>query len=238
MAQDAITIDDRYFESEDHVPNPADMNAQYNTSGLGAHQKIEEVSSVFEVDKVKVAEQIVGALNPDDLSVTSDRVLLPSVTTDNEVARDEILGAAEARLRQGVVIGGPTPAERGAEEEGSNLDVRAEAGAASGPAAAAAAAQRANVSTTGSFDDSTSVRSDDTVPSDADKSDADKAAEVRDAQPKDSSSADTTASVTNTGTQPLSGDSSSSVTASQTGTPAKASKTAAAKPSTKGTSTS
>lgn len=112
MAQDSpVQVGGAYVEDPDFVPNPTDMVAQYNTSGLGAHGKIEEVSPIFEVDKVKTAQEIVAALDPDNDNVDSSRVILPNLTDDNDVAREEILDAAERRLNKGVVIGGPTPAE-------------------------------------------------------------------------------------------------------------------------------
>lgn len=113
-----IQVGGAYSEDKDFVPNPTDMVAQFNTSGLGAHGRIEEVSPIFEVDKVKTAAEITAALDPDNDTVPSSRVLLPNLTDDNDVAREEILEAAEARLDKGVVIGGPTPAQREAELEG------------------------------------------------------------------------------------------------------------------------
>lgn len=113
-----ITVGGGYQEDKDFLPNPTDMVAQFNTSGLGAHARIEEVSPIFEVDKVKTAAEIKAALDPDNDAVPSSRVVLPNLTDDNDVAREEILDAAEARLSKGVVIGGPTPAQREAELEG------------------------------------------------------------------------------------------------------------------------
>lgn len=118
MADNPIKVGGAYQESEDHVPNPTDMVAQYNTSGLGAHQRIEEVAPVFEVDKVKTAQEILGALDPKNEAVSSDRVLLPNAVDDNETAKKNLTEVAKGRVKQGVVIGGPTPAEREAELEG------------------------------------------------------------------------------------------------------------------------
>ncbi len=113
---DPVEIGGAYVESESHVPNPTDIVAQYNTSGTGAHQKIEEISPIFEVDKVKTAEQILGALDPKDTSVSADKVLLPNVEQDNDAAAKAIKATAKARVQEGVVVGGPTPAEREAED--------------------------------------------------------------------------------------------------------------------------
>lgn len=118
MTDSPVQVGGAYQESEDHVPNPTDMVAQYNTSGLGAHGKIEEVSPIFEVDKVKTAQEILAATDPDNDAVGSDRVLLPNAVEDNDVALEQITELAERRVEQGVVIGGPTPAESEAELEG------------------------------------------------------------------------------------------------------------------------
>lgn len=125
MANEAITVDEAYKESDDFVPNPSDMRGTYNTSGLGASERIEEVSSVFEVDKVNVAQEIVDALDPDS-PVSSSKVLLPNPVESNEEALDQIETAAERRLEQGAVIGGPGPAERDAALETGDADLRAE----------------------------------------------------------------------------------------------------------------
>lgn len=118
MADSPIKVGGAYQESEDHVPNPTDMVAQYNTSGLGAHQRIEEVAPIFEVDKVKTAQEALAALDPKNDAVSSDRVLLPNAVDDNEVAKKNLTEVAKGRVKQGVVVGGPTPAEREAELEG------------------------------------------------------------------------------------------------------------------------
>lgn len=118
MSDNPIKVGGAYVEDENHVPNPTDMVSQFNTEGVGAHGKIEEVSPIFEVDKVKTAQEILGALDPDNTNVSSDRVLLPNLVDDNDVAREQITEAAKARVEQGVVIGEATPAEREAEKEG------------------------------------------------------------------------------------------------------------------------
>jgi hypothetical protein len=113
-----IKVGGPYVEDENHVPNPTDMVGQFNTEGVGAHGKIEEVSPIFEVDRVKTAQEILAATDPSDDSVNADRVLLPNPVEDNDVARDQIREAAEARVEKGVLIGGPTPAEAEGEKEG------------------------------------------------------------------------------------------------------------------------
>lgn len=118
MANEPIKVGGAYKESEDFTPNPTDMVAQYNTEGVGAHQRIEEVSPIFEVDKVKTSQEILGALDPKNDAVRSDRVLLPEAVSDNETARKEITEVAKNRVKKGVEIGGPTPAQQEAALEG------------------------------------------------------------------------------------------------------------------------
>lgn len=118
MADSPIKVGGAYVENKDHVPNPTDMVAQFNTSGTGAHGRIEEVAPIFQVDKVKAAQEVQAALDPKNTSVSSDRVLLPSPVDDNEVAKKDLLDRAKATVKEGVVIGGPTPAEAEAEKEG------------------------------------------------------------------------------------------------------------------------
>lgn len=118
MTQQPIVVGGAYKESDDHVPNPTDMVKQFNTEGVGAHGKIEEVAPVFEVDKVKTAEEILAAADPDNDAVPASRLLLPNLTEDNTEARDEAVALAEARVAKGVVVGGPTPYEREAALEG------------------------------------------------------------------------------------------------------------------------
>src|SRR4051812_3702637 len=73
MADNPIEVGGPYVENEDFVPSATDIQKQYNTSGVGAHDRIEEVSAVFDVDKVKVAQEIKGALDPEDNSVSASR---------------------------------------------------------------------------------------------------------------------------------------------------------------------
>lgn len=118
MADSPIKVGGAYVENKDHVPNPTDMVAQFNTSGTGAHGRIEEVAPIFQVDKVKAAQEVQAALDPKNTSVPADRVLLPSPVDDNEAAKKDLLDRAKATVKEGVVIGGPTPAEQEAELDG------------------------------------------------------------------------------------------------------------------------
>jgi hypothetical protein len=131
MADSPITVGGGYVENEDHIPNPTDMVAQFNTSGTGAHGRIEEVAPVFQVDKVKTAQEIQAALDPKNTAVSSDRVLLPSTETDNDAAKKDLKARADATVKAGVVVGGPTPAEEEAAldgEEGEAAAVEQERG--------------------------------------------------------------------------------------------------------------
>lgn len=116
-----VEIDDRYKESDEHQPRLTDQTAFLNTTGIGnSDHRIEEISPVFEVDKVKTAEEILGALDPENTKVSSDRVMLPDadVVVRDDDAADQIKKAAEARVERGVVVGGLSPAQEEAAEEG------------------------------------------------------------------------------------------------------------------------
>jgi len=117
-----------YVENEDHVPSLTDQEGQYNTSGLGAHQRLDEISSAYRIDKVNTAEQIVAALDPEDDSVSSDKVVLPDDPNANtEAAKRDLLAKAEAAIERGAAVNEPGPAEAEAAEE-TDENVRAEGG--------------------------------------------------------------------------------------------------------------
>lgn len=124
-----------YVEDPNFVPNAGDMRKQFNTSGLGASGKIEETSAVFDLDKAATAEQISRALDPDDTSVSSDKVLLSQGPADPEAERKEISKAAKARLKKPVIVGGPSPLEEAAGEEGDDNPTKKGAKATDGPRA-------------------------------------------------------------------------------------------------------
>lgn len=131
MADSPIKVGGGYVENEDHTPNPTDMVAQFNTSGTGAHGRIEEVAPIFQVDKVKTAQEVEAALDPKNTNVDASRVILPSNLDDNDAAKKDLLDRAKATIKEGVVIGGPTPAEAEAEksgEEGEEAAVAQEQG--------------------------------------------------------------------------------------------------------------
>lgn len=135
MADDeAVKVGGAYVENEDFVPNLSDMVSQFNTSGLGASGRIEEVAAIFEADKVASAQRVLAAFDEDDDTVSADSVHLPEQVLDNETAKEQVIAMSKKRVEQGVVIGGPTPAERAAEREGDDqLGLRAEASAVDAP---------------------------------------------------------------------------------------------------------
>lgn len=111
---------ERYKESDTHIPRPTDQVAFLNTTGIGgSHQRLEEIAPVFEQDKVAVAREIVAALDPDDTSVSSDRVMLPeaNVVVREDDAAESLKARAEAKIEAGATIE-PTPAQVEAAKEG------------------------------------------------------------------------------------------------------------------------
>lgn len=118
MSDNPIQVGGPYQESENHVPDPTDIVSQFNTEGVGAHNVIEKVSPIFEVDKVKTAQEIQAALDPENTTVSASKVLLPEGIVDNETAKRDLLAVADARVEKGVVVGGPDPAEEAAALEG------------------------------------------------------------------------------------------------------------------------
>lgn len=119
---DSATVETggRYVEDPNFEPNPADLRKQFNTSGLGASHRIEETAAVYEVDKAKTAEQVTRALDGDDREVSRDRVILPQGDPTPDEAEKSLLKTAKARVKQKVVMGGPTPAEEAAAEKGDD----------------------------------------------------------------------------------------------------------------------
>lgn len=124
-----------YVEDPDFVPNAGDIRKQFNTSGLGASGKIEETSAVFDLDKAATAEQITRALDDDDTSVSSDKVLLSQGQADPAAERKSITKAAKNRLKNPVVVGEPSPLEAAAADEGDDKPAKKGAAATDGPRA-------------------------------------------------------------------------------------------------------
>lgn len=109
-----ITADTRYKESDEHVPNPNDLAGQYLTGGYG-YATAAAAQPAVGYDRVKTAEQIVAALDPDDDSVSE------SVVIGTDEAKAALLVKAEATIEAGYVVGGPNPdqieAAQGADED-------------------------------------------------------------------------------------------------------------------------
>lgn len=133
---EAVKVGGGYVEDPDFVPDPTDMHGTLNTTGIGAHQDPAIVSPMFEVDKKATAAQIKAALDPDDTSVDSGKVLLTTpqtvVAVDHDAEREALVKRAEAELSTPVVIGGTG-------EEGTDAEKEA---AKSGPEGEQAAAQQ------------------------------------------------------------------------------------------------
>jgi hypothetical protein len=110
-----VVVGGAYKERDDFVPNPTDMYGTFNTHGVGAHHDPATVSPIFEADRVRAAQGVIDALDPEN-PTPSDRVLfaapVPVLAADNEAEKEELLKAAQARVDQGVVIGGPSEAEK------------------------------------------------------------------------------------------------------------------------------
>lgn len=137
MSSDTATVKPGggYVEDPNFVPNASDLRKQFNTSGLGASGDITQSSAVFDLDKAATAEQITRALDDSDPSVSSDRVLLPEGAVDPEEAKKGLLKAAKARLKNPVVVGEASPAEKAAAEEGDDKPTGKDARATDGPRA-------------------------------------------------------------------------------------------------------
>jgi hypothetical protein len=123
---EAVQVGGGYVEDPDFVPDPTDHHGTLNTSGIGAHQDPAVISPMFEVDKKATAAQIKAALDPEDTSVDSSKVLLTTpqtvVAVDHDDEKASLLKRAEAELADPVVIGGTgeegTDAEKEAAESG------------------------------------------------------------------------------------------------------------------------
>lgn len=113
-----VKVGGEYVENPDHIPNATDQFKQYKTSGTGAHEKIEEVSPIFDADRQVTAVEAARALDPDDPGVPRSRVILPDDKEDNDAAIDRLKAAAKRAVKQPVVVGGPSKAEVQAAESG------------------------------------------------------------------------------------------------------------------------
>lgn len=119
---------DGYFESEDHRPEPLYQYGTLDTSDTagGAHQRIEEVSPVFEISRRQNLAVAARALDPADTEVPAELVTLPTgsvtvtgSTRTSEEAKEEIASALRSAAEDPLVVGGPTEEQRKAAEEAS-----------------------------------------------------------------------------------------------------------------------
>lgn len=117
-----------YVENPDHIPNPADLTGQFNTSGTGAHQNYDAYTDVFKVDRQNVADQALRALDPKDSSVASSQVVLPNMYESNTEAVKRLTAQAESITSSPAVVGEPGPAEQAAGDESETRTLPVEGG--------------------------------------------------------------------------------------------------------------
>jgi hypothetical protein len=109
----AVQVGGAYVENEYHVPNPLDDYGTFNTEGVGAHHDPSTVSPIFDADRAQVAKQVKAALDPEDATVPETRVQFAGEgAPDQETQRKLLLGRAEARLEEPVVLGDPVVSGR------------------------------------------------------------------------------------------------------------------------------
>lgn len=127
---EGVTIGGAYKESDDHVPNPADLYGTFNTHGVGAHHDPATISPIFDVDRKSVATQIKNALDPENPE-PSDRVLFAApqavVSADTEGEKQALMERVDAELADDVVVGGPSRPEAEAALSGEEGTEAAEA---------------------------------------------------------------------------------------------------------------
>ena len=131
---DSVKYDQRYVENEDFVPNPADMRAQYDTTGYGGGIN-QAAAPAVALDKVHVAQQVVDALDEDNEEVSESAVLVPADAEDPEAAKEDLKERAQRTLDKGVVVGGLTPEQEKAAEEDKDAAKSAESEKAESKAA-------------------------------------------------------------------------------------------------------
>lgn len=89
---------ERYRESDDHVPSPTDMVEQIDTTGLGGPNSPRQVSDVFAVAADREAVEASQALRDGDQS----RVILPDDPAEREAAEAALHKRADDLRRDGV----------------------------------------------------------------------------------------------------------------------------------------
>lgn len=107
-----VVVAGPYKESDTHVPSPTDMTGTLNTTGVGGPQNLAAVAPAVEIDKQKVARDIVNG-DADVMYAGSTEDHAPS-EEDQQSSLEEV---AQKRLDEGPVeLGGPTEAEEKAGE--------------------------------------------------------------------------------------------------------------------------
>lgn len=111
-----------YVENTNFVPEASDVHGTFNTSGVGASHDPATISPIFAIDRLTVAAQIKAALDPEDHSVSADKVIFATPTTftpvDPDAEKAALLAKADAALADGpVIVGGPSALEREAAQE-------------------------------------------------------------------------------------------------------------------------
>lgn len=114
-----------YVENPDFVPDPTHQYGTLDTSGTGggAHQRLEEITPIFEVAKKQDLVTAARALDPDDDSVPESLVVLPQgqpmSVVDEDAVKERVRSAAQNAVANPVEVPGPTPAQRQAQETGN-----------------------------------------------------------------------------------------------------------------------
>lgn len=121
-----------YRESESHIPDPTAQYGTMDTSGTAgaAHSKLENVTPIFEVAAAQNAAVAAAALDPEQPDVPESLVTFPVTTYteafDREAAKERIDTKAKEVEENPVLLGGPSPYQKQAAEEGEEVAQSAE----------------------------------------------------------------------------------------------------------------
>lgn len=121
-----------YREDESHVPDPTSQYGTMDTSGTAgaAHSKLENVTPIFEVADAQNAMVAAAALDPDQPDVPGYLVTMPPgqnlVTVDEEAIKERLATKAKEVEENPVLLGGPSPYQKQAAEEGEQVAQSAE----------------------------------------------------------------------------------------------------------------
>lgn len=133
MADDRVTVDQPYKESDHHVPHPTHQTGTLDTSGTSgvADSNLREVTPIFDVAEKQDIEVAARALDPDD-PTPSHMVVLPQGAqiqhSDPEAAKERVLAKAEKSAKDRKVRPkGRTPAQQEAAESGDDAAQKAKA---------------------------------------------------------------------------------------------------------------